>query len=843
MAIYVRRGMEKDFDPEKMKAGEWAVSVDPDRKKQKIWMCFAPGVVKRLGTYEDFIDQIAEINADMMEQYIKQFNDILKQVENDKDIVASDYEFIAEFKKILEETYMPNINTASSNATSAAQTAQTAQEGATESATQAAESARQAEIAKDSAQKYSANALKNAQNAQTAENKAASAASDAVSNAMLATTSRDTAKMHEDNARKYMEGARDAAKEVTQEMQDTVSNNTLHIEKLEERIEEAEDWCQNLEDAGSNNALGIEQLKEKVEHQTNLLKEDIVDLENLVAIKSPNLFDTSRLVNKSISDTGAVVTNKNTCALLNIPITHGQSIVFNGFLNRTDLWYGFVYNSKGELISRFGLTNYNSSYAGDASFGHYGNKYTAVDGAEYFSIYAIKTAVEQGTKHQLEYGDTLSEYKPYGTLSFKYADEIDKIQTKQDKLVAGRGINIAGNTIACTIESDGSSAITYESESRLLNDTYSTLAEIDPAVVLPFAENNIVNEKAKFLFGSHKIKTQNNYYIKSIDKTITNVDKGGVLEIAFEYDGVAFEIGGFGLTTYRFKIDEGDGWKYLDEKPLHVSTKNGYRTYTQIRFSFATHRKIIIETSDSVWCLRYDANYQIFPLSSIKPLALFVGSSITEGSAAGEFPMASYGAVCSNEMGWEYINLGVGARGLLSAPENKYSIKDSIPDITQFTLADYVFIGGSINDSGYASNPDDLISGVKGIIEAIKTKLPRAKVIVLGTWSPQPDGNNTSHKITNDAIKSAALSSGCAFVDSMNSVVYDENGNIVQNSPGWVTGTFLHLSGDDEMSTIGNCARIYYHENGSIDHTHPGRIGHYYIGMRLASVCRALKLK
>lgn len=280
MAIYVRRGMEKDFDPEKMKAGEWAVSVDPDRKKQKIWMCFAPGVVKRLGTYEDFIDQIAEINADMMEQYIKQFNDILEQVEADKDIVVSDYEFIAEFKKILEETYMPNINTASSNATSAAQTAQTAQEGATESATQAAESARQAEIAKDSAQKYSANALKNAQNAQTAENKAASAASDAVSNAMLATTSRDTAKMHEDNARKYMEGARDAAKEVTQEMQDTVSNNTLHIEKLEERIEEAEDWCQNLEDAGSNNALGIEQLKEKTESISTELEmaiEELVD--------------------------------------------------------------------------------------------------------------------------------------------------------------------------------------------------------------------------------------------------------------------------------------------------------------------------------------------------------------------------------------------------------------------------------------------------------------------------------------------------------------------------------------------------------------------------------------
>ena len=172
----------------------------------------------------------------------------------------------------------------------------------------------------------------------------------------------------------------------------------------------------------------------QIRKDVSQLKEDIDDLENLVAIKSPNLFDTSRLVNKSITDTGAVVTNQNTCALLNIPIMHGQSIIFNGFLNRTDLWYGFVYNSRGELISRFGLTNHDSSYAGDASWGHYGNKYTAVDGAEYFSIYTLKATFERGTKHQLEYGDTLSEYKPYGALSFKYADEIDKIQADVDSV-------------------------------------------------------------------------------------------------------------------------------------------------------------------------------------------------------------------------------------------------------------------------------------------------------------------------------------------------------------------------------------------------------------------------
>lgn len=53
MAIQMRRGMKVDFDPDKMLAGEWAVSIDPQTENQWVWMCFAPGFVKRMGTWED----------------------------------------------------------------------------------------------------------------------------------------------------------------------------------------------------------------------------------------------------------------------------------------------------------------------------------------------------------------------------------------------------------------------------------------------------------------------------------------------------------------------------------------------------------------------------------------------------------------------------------------------------------------------------------------------------------------------------------------------------------------------------------------------------------------------
>jgi len=70
MAIQMRRGQYADFDPSKMTPGEWAVAIDNDTTKQIIWMCFAPGVVKRIGTYEDYIRMIDEYIAENYSEYI-----------------------------------------------------------------------------------------------------------------------------------------------------------------------------------------------------------------------------------------------------------------------------------------------------------------------------------------------------------------------------------------------------------------------------------------------------------------------------------------------------------------------------------------------------------------------------------------------------------------------------------------------------------------------------------------------------------------------------------------------------------------------------------------------------
>lgn len=81
MAILMRGGLKVNFDPQKMRPREWAVSIDAETERQIVWMCFRPGVVKRMGTYEDFKEQIREATDDIREEYEQTFNEIKAYME------------------------------------------------------------------------------------------------------------------------------------------------------------------------------------------------------------------------------------------------------------------------------------------------------------------------------------------------------------------------------------------------------------------------------------------------------------------------------------------------------------------------------------------------------------------------------------------------------------------------------------------------------------------------------------------------------------------------------------------------------------------------------------------
>ena len=109
MAIQMRRGQRKDFQPTKLLPGEWAVSIDAATDNQIVWMCFAPGVTKRMGTYEDFKKQIEEATAEILDEYRTQLNIILAEVQQLAQQVRDDKNAVVIIKTQIETVYIPQM--------------------------------------------------------------------------------------------------------------------------------------------------------------------------------------------------------------------------------------------------------------------------------------------------------------------------------------------------------------------------------------------------------------------------------------------------------------------------------------------------------------------------------------------------------------------------------------------------------------------------------------------------------------------------------------------------------------------------------------------------------------
>lgn len=74
MAIQMRRGIFSKFDPSRMVAGEWAIVVNGVKDAvngQAAYICFAPGVVKRVATVDDMAGIIANASQDIADSIMK----------------------------------------------------------------------------------------------------------------------------------------------------------------------------------------------------------------------------------------------------------------------------------------------------------------------------------------------------------------------------------------------------------------------------------------------------------------------------------------------------------------------------------------------------------------------------------------------------------------------------------------------------------------------------------------------------------------------------------------------------------------------------------------------------
>lgn len=210
MAIQMRRGAYAEFDPLKMKAGEWAVSTDSDTKKQQIWMCFAPGIVKRMGTVEDFDTEIQRL----IQSYLDGMAQSVSQAQKSAELATSKAQESAnsasdakasETKAKTSETNASNsaakAKISETNAKASETKAKTSEANASTSASNAKASETNSKTSEANAKKSETNASTSAANAKTSETNAKASATSASTSASNAKASEAKAKASETNAK------------------------------------------------------------------------------------------------------------------------------------------------------------------------------------------------------------------------------------------------------------------------------------------------------------------------------------------------------------------------------------------------------------------------------------------------------------------------------------------------------------------------------------------------------------------------------------------------------------------------------------------------------------------
>ena len=196
MAIQMRRGAYAEFDPLKMKAGEWAVSTDSDTKKQQIWMCFAPGIVKRMGTVEDFDIEIQRLIQSYLDGMAESVSQAQKSAQTATEKANSASSSASQAQKSAELA----TSKAQESATSA-NNARTSEDSASISARNAKTSETNSKASETNAKKSEANASTSAANAKNSETNAKASATSASTSANNAKASETKAKASETNAR------------------------------------------------------------------------------------------------------------------------------------------------------------------------------------------------------------------------------------------------------------------------------------------------------------------------------------------------------------------------------------------------------------------------------------------------------------------------------------------------------------------------------------------------------------------------------------------------------------------------------------------------------------------
>ena len=348
----------------------------------------------------------------------------------------------------------------------------------------------------------------------------------------------------------------------------------------------------------------------------------------------------------------------------------------------------------------------------------------------------------------------------------------------------------------------------YEStiETKLLEERDTPLID-NPTTISSVIDGNV---NMFFNYFRSPMALKNNTFVTSSATDYANNGRGGFNRIGFSTDAPAFDIFIYGIMRYRLLVNEGDGWKYVNSKnPVNIGTNDGSFRWVNFNFKTSLIRQFILETNDPFGGVRYNQNYSIFPLvENSKPLTVWTGSSITEGSAVTNFQGISFAALTSNKLGMNWVNVGVGATGYLQtvAENGRKKLRDRFSTDVYPLKPDLFIIEGGINDFSFPI--DDIKTEVQSCINDVKTNMPNTYLVLIGVYFPSGSGYSTADDI-NTAIREIASLNNIPFIDLLKGEIIGTDGTVLIKLNPFIDNnrktTYLNLSEDQtHLNTVGH---------------------------------------
>ena len=351
--------------------------------------------------------------------------------------------------------------------------------------------------------------------------------------------------------------------------------------------------------------------------------------------------------------------------------------------------------------------------------------------------------------------------------------------------------------------------------------------KIDDPIVEPAVVDGIINGKLTHVLGYNSYRVEVGKETNPIDYYLRpdnnkNSDKGGSMTLRFGFDGDKFELIMQNYATIRMYVDEGDGYVFRYGGLIMKSEyARNNRACALFDFGSAQQRNIMIAlgSGDRFGGFVHNKLYSIYPSSDVKPLAMYIGSSLTAGGA---YQYTCWNYIVSQRLGLDWINCGEGATGFANDAgglEGKKRVGDRlITDV--FPKKPWLLtLEGSYNDMGGGLTVTKYVNEIlRPTFESVINNIPECLSIVVGTIATCRDLKKTGHDWDekNEALRQVALEYRLPFIDTLNGKVYDSFGNEIMSSKPWFTGSgyATNEQGDGNSDIYIKSDATHFNEDG-----------------------------